>query len=659
MGKLSLLGKINFIVALVFLLVTVIETTLSVKYEKEQFLKIAKEQVTDLTTMYFDSLNTMMLTGTMHERAILRGKLLARNQILDARVIRGNPVKQQFGEGFPEEQPVDELDRLGLKGESSIVVNVGEKGRELTVVTPFRATENTRGVNCLQCHNVPSGAINGAIRVTYSLAQMDSDIATETFRNIITNILLFAIGLAVVSIVLHRWLINPINYLMTTVQKRARGDTTARVRITNYDEIGRLGEAFNTMAENVNATTEREHLAAENLQQKVDSLQSVMRKVSKGDFSIKVGFDGDGAIGQLAADLQVMIDYLKDSIDEKNHAVETLKNKVDELLNVTNAVSNGNLTCKIHVEGDDAIAQLANGIQGMIENLNTLVTQIKASGRLVSSSSVDLSQCMQKIESTSQRQANTTDNLSSTALQISDTSHQLVKAMDEIIQMANSATSSAIQSHVGLNKLQKLMEKVIQSSSLIAEKLEILDERAQNINSVVTTISKVADQTNLLSLNAAIEADKAGEYGRGFALVATEIRRLADQAAISSLEIEQMINEMQDSVSNGVEAMKGFTHQVKNSVKEVKDVSEEQSEIIQKVQTMSPRFEGLHKSMQNQSNSADRISVAMQQLNKESQYTMESLEKSAHTFTILTDSANTLQDSIQKFKIENNSASDE
>ena len=82
-------------------------------------------------------------------------------------------------------------------------------------------------------------------------------------------------------------------------------------------------------------------------------------------------------------------------------------------------------------------------------------------------------------------------------------------------------------------------------------KLEVLNEKASNINQVVTTITKVADQTNLLSLNAAIEAEKAGEHGRGFAVVATEIRRLADQTAIASYDIEQLVKEMQSAVSAG------------------------------------------------------------------------------------------------------------
>ncbi len=86
-----------------------------------------------------------------------------------------------------------------------------------------------------------------------------------------------------------------------------------------------------------------------------------------------------------------------------------------------------------------------------------------------------------------------------------------------------------------------------------------LSDKASNINSVLNTITKVADQTNILSLNAAIEAEKAGEAGRGFSVVATEIRRLADQTSVSTWDIEQMLKEMQSAVSASVMGMDKFS----------------------------------------------------------------------------------------------------
>ena len=116
------------------------------------------------------------------------------------------------------------------------------------------------------------------------------------------------------------------------------------------------------------------------------------------------------------------------------------------------------------------------------------------------------------------------------------------------------------------------MRQVMEAAGSINAKLAVLNEKAGNINQVVTTITKVADQTNLLSLNAAIEAEKAGEYGRGFAVVATEIRRLADQTAVATYDIEQMVKEIQSAVSAGVMGMDKFSEEVRRGMQEVQQV---------------------------------------------------------------------------------------
>lgn len=97
--------------------------------------------------------------------------------------------------------------------------------------------------------------------------------------------------------------------------------------------------------------------------------------------------------------------------------------------------------------------------------------------------------------------------------------------------------------------METTMRQLADSTGSISARLGLISEKANNINGTITTITKVADQTNLLSLNAAIEAEKAGEYGLGFAVVAREIRRLADQTAVATLDIESMVRDMQSSVS--------------------------------------------------------------------------------------------------------------
>ncbi|MGD8641542.1 MAG: HAMP domain-containing protein, partial [Gammaproteobacteria bacterium] len=280
LNHLSLRAKVNFAVGITFLLVLIFVTSFAVTEESNRLMEAAEKQVTEVTTLYFDSLNTMMLTDTMDQRSILRNKMLARKEVTDARVIRGQPVRGQFGPGFPEEEPLDELDRRALQGEQIVLIEEQAGQRQLTVLTPFHATENTRGVNCLQCHKVPPGSINGAIRVSYSLASVDDSVSNVFWRTVSFNLLLFVAGLILVNLLLKKWIINPLTQLMQVLNKRAEGDTQVRATITTEDEIGKLGHSFNYMADNVNAITLREHDTAEDLRHKVDHLLHVVNKVA-------------------------------------------------------------------------------------------------------------------------------------------------------------------------------------------------------------------------------------------------------------------------------------------------------------------------------------------------------------------------------------------
>src|SRR5207248_11224302 len=133
--------------------------------------------------------------------------------------------------------------------------------------------------------------------------------------------------------------------------------------------------------------------------------------------------------------------------------------------------------------------------------------------------------------------------------------------------------------------------QLAESTVSIGSRLAVISERAAGINLVVTTITKVADQTNLLSINAAIEAEKAGEAGLGFLVVAREIRRLADQTAVATLDIERMVKEMQSSVAAGVMEMDKFSEQVRVGVVEVGRISDQLGQIIAAVQVLTERFD--------------------------------------------------------------------
>lgn len=665
-GLLTLRAKISLSIATIFITVIAIVTAYTLHQEKERVLRNAEKHTKDISTFYFDSLNTMMLTNTMGERTILRNKILKRDNVLDARVVRGEPVKQQFGPGLPEEQPVDDLDHKALMGEPSLVVEEGVKneagkvGRAITVLTPFRAhsAREEGDVNCLACHNVAEGDVNGAIRVEYSIADLDEEVKQGQIEEIVLNLILIIVGLVLANLLLRKWITKPLTTMMDVVTKRAGGDTSARIKLVSKDEIGQLSTAFNKMADKVDMANEqqrqqaqREHEVTEELRRKIDIMLDVVNKAAKGDLTGKVTFSGDDPIDGLGSGLQLMIDNLRQLMEERRQAMEELQNNVDTMQEVVQQASQGDLTGKIDIGSDGAVGELAKGVQGMIDNLNRLVGQVQQSGIQVTSSSTEIAASAKQQEATVAEQAATVNEIVATATEISATSKELVMTMDEVAEVSEKTAEAAASSQTGLASMEETMSNIVNAASGIASKLEVLSEKAGNINSVVTTITKVADQTNLLSLNAAIEAEKAGEYGVGFAVVATEIRRLADQTAVATLDIEQMVKEMQSAVSAGVMSVEKFSKEVQKSVEVIQTTGTQLTQITDQVQALTPRFDSVHEGMHMQADGAEQIKQSMIQLSESAQQTVESLRQSHVAIERLNDAAHGLQGGVSIFKI--------
>ena len=194
------------------------------------------------------------------------------------------------------------------------------------------------------------------------------------------------------------------------------------------------------------------------------------------------------------------------------------------------------------------------------------------------------------------------------------------------------------------------MQQLVESTASISGKLATIREKADNINVVVSTITKVADQTNLLSINAAIEAEKAGESGRGFLVVAREIRRLADQTAVATLDIENMVRHMQDAVSTGVMQMDKFSEQVRSGVGRVAEINGQTGQIIEEVHALSERFHQVNAGMQNQTLGAEQINEAMASMTANIRATAAALEEFNRATSHLRQSVEALNGEVAQFK---------
>jgi methyl-accepting chemotaxis protein WspA len=224
--------------------------------------------------------------------------------------------------------------------------------------------------------------------------------------------------------------------------------------------------------------------------------------------------------------------------------------------------------------------------------------------------------------------------------------------MNELNQVAGQTAEMASHGQESLAGMDSTMRMLAESTASIGSKLSVISERAANINFVVTTITKVADQTNLLSINAAIEAEKAGEYGLGFLVVAREIRRLAEMTAVSTLDIERMVKEMQYSVSAGVMEMDKFSDQVRHGVHEVAQINEKLTQIITAVQGLTGRFDQVTDGMRVQAQGAEQIREAVIRISEGAGQTLASLREFNLATGHLREAVGGLKEEVSRFRID-------
>jgi methyl-accepting chemotaxis protein WspA len=287
-----------------------------------------------------------------------------------------------------------------------------------------------------------------------------------------------------------------------------------------------------------------------------------------------------------------------------------------------------------------------------ITRMALLIGDVQKAGIQVNTSVTEIAATAKEQQATAGESAATTAEIGATSKEISATSKDLVRTMNEVSEVAEQTGVLAGSGQTGLARMEETMGHVMEAAGSINSKLAVLNVKATNINQVVTTITKVADQTNLLSLNAAIEAEKAGEYGRGFTVVATEIRRLADQTAVATHDIEQMVREIQSAASAGVMGMDKFSEEVRRGMQEIQQVGGQLSQIIHQVQTLVPRFEAVNEGMQAQATGAEQISDALVQLSEATQQTVESLRQSSLATEQLSSVSNGLRGSIARFRLQ-------
>ena len=333
-------------------------------------------------------------------------------------------------------------------------------------------------------------------------------------------------------------------------------------------------------------------------------------------------------------------------------AIERMTGRIRMASDIANRVAAGDLSTEMpHVDARDITGGLLGAIATMSGNLRALVSRVKQASIELMSTATEFAATSRQQEHTVQGFGSSTNQIAAAVKQINSTHQELLTTMEGVNVVAAQTAELAVGGQSGLSQLDMSMDRLASAGHTVAARLAAIRDEAAQITGVVTTISKVADQTNLLSINAAIEAEKAGEQGLGFLVLAREIRRLADQTAVATLDIEQMVKQMQSAVSAGVMEIDRFAEEVKVGVLGVGRINGQFSQIISQVRTLSDRFDVVNDGMRSQHTGTRQIGEAMGQLIDGARQTSTSLREFNAATESLRDAVGTLKQEITQFNV--------
>lgn len=299
--------------------------------------------------------------------------------------------------------------------------------------------------------------------------------------------------------------------------------------------------------------------------------------------------------------------------------------------------------------GGDEACRLFQAFHSMIAGLDSLLAQAARSGTQVSAAAARIATSARELEAAVAEQASSTTEVSATSRQISSTTQELAGTMTEVTALSSEASRLAGSGREDLRDIDSTVRLLLVAALEISAKLDVIRRRTAGITDIVSAITLVANRTNLLSLNAAIEAEKAGESGRGFSVVAREIRRLADQTSVAAMDIEEMISEMHEAVTEGVSEVGRFTGQSTEASAKIGVIIDRLGGVIDQTRSLVPRFEVVNQGMQAQSHSAGQISQAMDRLAEGIIQTRDSAAEFKNVTDQIEEAARSLQRELAAF----------
>ncbi|RMH52445.1 MAG: HAMP domain-containing protein [Bacteroidetes bacterium] len=427
---------------------------------------------------------------------------------------------------------------------------------------------------------------------------------------------LLAVGIVLFLLLAGAWvarsIARPIRTLNEAAHRVAGGDLTARAEVASQDEIGSLSQAFNQMVEA--------------LRDSMDAVKQQQRRIEETAEQAR----------QAQAEAEAQRAYLAAS--------------VDRMLETIDRFARGDLTVALEAEHDDAIGTLYTGFNEAVANLRDMIHHVQAATESVTSATAEITASI--------------DHLAAAAQEQSAQSHEVAAAVEEMVQTivqnaqnatwtADAARQNGKMAEEGHTVVQETIQKMQEIAEVVRTSTEtVLDLGASSrqIDAIVQVINEIADQTNLLALNAAIEAARAGEHGRGFAVVADEVRKLAERTSHATTEIGQMIQDIQVRIGEAVQAMESGTQKVNDGLSLADRAGSALVRIVEGTTRAGDMVAQIAAASEEQSTTSEQIARSVEHISTASQESAQGLSQIARSTDQLHQLSDELRSLIARFR---------
>lgn len=494
-----------------------------------------------------------------------------------------------------------------------------------------------------------------------------NEVLSEKAILLISVFVLVSLSIVIIILIIFKNITVSIKKVLETAKEISKGHVKARSNVSSDDEIGEMGKTFDEMAANLDEFANKLNLISDgNLNISVNVIDSkdelnpalkaivsaINNLIAETNKLTKAAMEGKL---QIRGNEALFDGSYREIVQGLNSTLESMVRPLAESQDVLHQLGKGDLTVRMHGEYKGDFLIIKNSVNTLAESFNRALTNVRMAVEATASASSQISASTEEMATGANEQTYQTTEIASAIEEMTTTIIENTKNVTEAALQAKKAGEAAAE---GGNVIKGTIDRMNRIADVVknaADTVQDLGANSEQIGSIVQVINDIADQTNLLALNAAIEAARAGEQGRGFAVVADEVRKLAERTTKATKEIGEMIRKIQKDTGDAVESMVVGKEEVEMGIEYARKSGESLSQIIQSSNLVVDVINQVASASEEQSSTSEQISTSIVGINNITQQSAIGVQEVARAAEDLNNLTINLQRIVNQFKVDLNS----